>query len=74
MDDFELIFTMLEERSTTEIHKTEDSKGMTKLERDAQRGGKIAGVARKALETEIGRSLVSKQNFLPKKSEKKSSQ
>jgi hypothetical protein len=31
MDDFELIFTMLGERSTTEIHRNEDSKGMKKL-------------------------------------------
>lgn len=28
MDDFELIFTMLGERSTTEIHRIEDSKGV----------------------------------------------
>ncbi len=28
MDDFELIFTMLGERSTTEIHRTENSKGV----------------------------------------------
>ncbi|MFH1145719.1 MAG: Bro-N domain-containing protein [bacterium] len=28
MDDFELIFTMLGERATTEIHKNEDSKGI----------------------------------------------
>lgn len=28
MDDFELIFTMLGERSTTEIHKVEDSKDL----------------------------------------------
>jgi len=50
MDDFELIFTMLGERSTTEIHKTEDSKGTRKLKGDAQRGGRIAGIARKELE------------------------
>ena len=32
MDDFELIFTMLGERSTTEIHRTENSQGIPKLE------------------------------------------
>jgi DNA-damage-inducible protein D len=74
MDDFELIFTMLGERSTTEIHKTENSQGMTKLEQDAQRGGRIAGVARKALESEVGRSVVSKTNFLPPRRRKKPSQ
>ena len=67
MDDFELIFTMLGERSTTEIHRTEDSKGMMKLQIDAKRGGSIAGGARHALEKEIGRSVVSKKNYLPEK-------
>jgi len=66
MDDFELIFTMLGERSTTEIHRTEDSKGVSKLKQDAERGGKIAGIAKKELEKEIGRSIISKENYLPK--------
>lgn len=35
LDDFELNFTMLGERSTTEIHRTEDSKGIPKLKSDA---------------------------------------
>jgi len=63
MDDFELIFTMLGERSTTEIHRTENSQGMSKLNHDANRGGKIAGNARKELEKELGRSVISKNNF-----------
>ncbi|OGC46977.1 phage antirepressor protein [candidate division WWE3 bacterium RIFCSPHIGHO2_01_FULL_35_17] len=66
MDDFELIFTMLGERSTTEIHKTENSKGVEKLKNDAKRGGRIAGVAKEQLEKEIGKSIVSKRNYLPK--------
>jgi hypothetical protein len=67
MDDFELIFTMLGERSTTEIHRQEDSQGIEKLKRDAKRGGAIAGGARKELEKELGRPVVSKTNFLPKR-------
>ena len=66
MDDFELIFTMLGERSTTEIHRTEDSKGMKKLKDDAKAGGNIAGNARKELEKKLGRSIVSKDNYLKK--------
>ena len=66
MDDFELIFTMLGERSTTEIHRTEDSKGFAKLKSDAKAGGDIAAVARKKLEKRLGRSIVSKKNFLKK--------
>ena len=67
MDDFELIFNMLGERATTEIHRTEDSKGLPKLKSDANRGGNIAGGARKRLERELGRSVVSKRNFLQAK-------
>ncbi|MFH1947442.1 MAG: Bro-N domain-containing protein [Candidatus Magasanikbacteria bacterium] len=67
MDDFELIFTMLGERSTTEIHKTENSKGVPKLAQDAKRGGRIAGIAKEQLEKEIGKPVISKNNFLPKK-------
>ena len=63
MDDFELIFTMLGERSTTEIHRTEQSKGMKKLASDAKAGGAIAGGARKQLEKRLGRSVVSRKNF-----------
>jgi len=73
MDDFELIFTMLSERATTEIHRTEDSKGMNKLKKDAKSGGKIAGNARKELEKRLKRSIVSKDNYLkePESSKRK---
>lgn len=64
MNDFELIFTMLGERSTTEIHRNEDSIGVEKLKNDAQIGGSIAGNARKQLEEKLGRSVVSRGNFL----------
>jgi len=64
MDDFELIFTMLGERSTTEIHRVEESKGLEKLKKDAKVGGKIAGGARKNLEKKLKRSIVSKENFI----------
>ena len=64
MDDFELIFNMLGERATTEIHRNENSKGVPKLKSDAKAGGDIAGGARKKLEERLGRSIVSKKNFL----------
>jgi len=65
MDDFELIFSMLGERSTTEIHRTENSTGVSKLKKDAERGGKVAGIARKELEKELGKPIVSTENYLP---------
>jgi DNA-damage-inducible protein D len=71
MDDFELIFTMLGERATTEIHRTEDSRGMPKLEDDAHAGGSIAGNARKELEKRLKRPIVSKHNYLKEKESQK---
>ena len=66
MNDLELIFTMLGERATTEIHQTEDSEGVPKLRKDAKAGGNIAGGARKKLEKRLKRSIVSKENYLKK--------
>ncbi len=64
MSDLELIFNMLGERATTEIHRSEDSKGIEKLKIDAKAGGDIAGGAREKLEAKLGRSVVTRQNFL----------
>ena len=71
MDDFELIFNMLGERATAEIHRVENSKGVPKLKADAKAGGDIAGGARKKLEKRLGRLITTKKNFL-KKPENKS--
>ncbi len=67
MNDFELIFSMLGERATTEIHRNEDSRGVPKLKSDAKSGGDIAGGARRALEKKLGRPVISRDNFLLKK-------
>ena len=71
MDDFELIFTMLGERSTTEIHRNEDSRGLEKLQEDAKFGGRIAGNAKAELEKKLGRTIVSKNNFLELENKKR---
>jgi len=71
MDDFELILTMLGERTTAEIHRTKDTKGLPRLKDDARRGGGVAGTARKQIERNIGRPIVSKNNFLKNKKIKK---
>jgi hypothetical protein len=64
MDDFELILTMLGERTTAEIHKTKDTKGLPRLKDDARAGGQIAGTTRKQIERKLGRSIVSESNFM----------
>lgn len=71
MDDFELIFAMLGERSTTEIHRTENSRGIHKLKSDAKAGGAIAGGARETLEKRLGHSIVSNENYLNKPGNKR---
>ena len=64
MTDLELIFTMLGERVTTEISQKEKPDTFTKSKQVAQRGGNVAGVAREQAEKELGRSVVSPENFL----------
>lgn len=67
MTDLELIFTMLGERVTTEISQTEKPDTFEKNKKVAKRGGSVAGTARRETEKELGRSVVSKDNFLPRK-------
>lgn len=64
MDDLELIFTMLGERVTTEISQKEEPDTFDQNKAVAKRGGKVAGIARKEAEKELGRSVVSSQNYL----------
>ena len=64
MSDLELIFTMLGERVTTEISQQEKPDTFIENKQVAQRGGNVAGVAREQAEKELGRSIVSNQNFL----------
>lgn len=71
MDDFELILTMLGERTTTEIHRTKNSQGLPRLKDDARLGGEVAGTARKQIERRISRPVVSKSNFLKNNQGKK---
>lgn len=71
MTNLELVLNMLAETATTEIHKKEDSQGVSKLKNDARVGGSIAGGARKKLEKRLGRSIVTNQRFLGNTEEKK---
>jgi DNA-damage-inducible protein D len=71
MGDMELILTMLGESATKEIHRSKDTKGVPRLKDDARVGGQIAGSARKQIERKLGRSVVSKKNFLKSGENKK---
>ena len=61
MDDFELIFTMLSEKVTTEISQQEKPDTFPKNKKVAKRGGGVAGMARKETEKEIGRAWFPKK-------------
>jgi DNA-damage-inducible protein D len=64
MDDFELIFSMLRERVTTEITINKNAEGFSECAIAAKQGGQVAGDARRNAEDKIGKSIVSKENFL----------
>jgi DNA-damage-inducible protein D len=71
MTDLELIFSMLGEAATTEIARNKDVQGFEQNREVAVKGGSIAGGARKKLEKESGRKVVTKQNYLKKPQNKK---
>lgn len=71
MDDLELIFSMLGEASTTEIVKTKDTRGLVKNKKAAQKGGSVAGKARKDLERKTGKKISTKENYLKEPQEQK---
>ncbi len=64
MVEWEIIFTMVGEKATTDIARSRDAKGFEENKGTAKRGGQIAHNARKELEKETGNSVISKDNFL----------
>ena len=62
MSDLELVLNMLAEASTTGISQVEKPEGMAENLSVAQRGGRIAGNARKELEQEMGCPVISVEN------------
>ncbi len=64
MNDLELIFSMLGERATTEIARTNDTVGFVENKDAAIKGGNIAGDARKKLEIETKKDIVTHENYL----------
>ena len=64
MTDLELIFTMLGERVTTEISQQEKPETFDENKKVANRGGNVAGIARKQTEKELGHSVISSENYL----------
>lgn len=55
MSAMELALMTLAEVTTTELHKSHDSKGFNELESDAKTGGSIAGQTRENIEKQLGK-------------------
>ena len=62
MTDLELVLTMLAEASTTDISKTAKPQTFEENKQVAKRGGKVAGIARQALEAETGKPVMTEKN------------
>lgn len=61
MTDLELVLTMLAEASTTDISKTAKPQTFEENKQVAKRGGKVAGIARQALEAETGKPVITER-------------
>ena len=59
MTNLEMAFNILAEASATELSKQRDPQGVQEQKKVAKEGGGVAKVARKQLETQLGRSVIS---------------
>jgi DNA-damage-inducible protein D len=65
MSEAELIFTALAELSTRQIAEKDQATGLPENKAAARAGGRIARGARRALEDQTGKSVVTGNNYLP---------
>ena len=66
MNVLESLFSQLGEAATTEITKAENPHGFIPNKSVSQRGGRIAGDARKKLEQQTGKLISTSTNYLPR--------
>ena len=64
MTPIELALTSLSEATAITFHRERDSQDFPELKRDTTDAGKATGEARRALEKNMGRSVVSQENYL----------
>jgi len=62
MSTLELVLNMLAEATTTELAKEHDAQGLVENQQVAKRGGKVAGDARKAIEADTGKPVITSKN------------
>ena len=66
MSNMELVLNMLAEVSTTEISKEKNPKTLEENKSVAKQGGSVAKEARKQIELQTGKPVITDDNFLPK--------
>ena len=66
MSNMELVLNMLAEVSTTEISKEKNPKTLEENKSVAKQGGSVAKEARKQIELQTRKSVITDENFLPK--------
>lgn len=71
MSPLELALTTIGEAATTEIAKEQNAQGFRKNKDAARAGGKIAGDARRSIEKETGKPVVTRDNFLQDPNQRK---
>ena len=71
MTNLELVLNMLAEASTTEISKKDQPETFPQNRVVARKGGGVAGVARKQLEKQTGKPVVSRKSYLQTPQNKK---
>ena len=62
MSTLELVLNMLAEATTTELSKTHEPQGLAENQIIARKGGQIAGNARKEIEENTGRPVITSKN------------
>lgn len=62
MTTLEIVLNMLAEATTTELTKTINPQGLEENKKVAKRGGGIAGNARKEIEKETGKPVITSKN------------
>jgi len=62
MSTAEIVLNMLAELATTELSKGHQPEGFAENQEIARRGGKIAGQARQAIESDTGKPIITPQN------------
>jgi DNA-damage-inducible protein D len=71
MSPLELVLCSLSEATAIELHRDRDSQSFQELHRDTGDAGRTAGEARKLVEKQLGRPVVTPKNYLPTKQEKR---